>query len=578
VCCITIQQYVDSAIIKGADSVTIPPGRYITYPGALQVHLNLTNMTDFTVYAYNVTMVCKVRSRAIDMTNCTNVAIYGMVIDYNPLTFTQGTILDLNNYYLDLKIHDGYPLKAWSRINVIDPKTMFFKDGMGFMWDTTANFSDHGVVRVYRTSGGGFYTAAVGDYATLTGGPDGGYPCHAIGINFCSSNTVVDVTVHCAPGFGLAEWGGEGALTLTNFRLIPGPKPANATVHRLQTSSWDGIEHTSVTVGPKVEGMIVEMAGDDTWSAVTDSWQIAIIDTANRQIAFNGGQPYTLFPGDRLRLRNAEEYPYEEVVVVDVGMESYRSLPMHAVYCKRCEKKALRKITNNPIFNVTVDRDIPAYWQVADFLYSPERQTTGFVLQNGRVRSKGRGALVKAPYGTIQHNYFFGGTAGIEVSPELNGASNSDADVGYDLIIHNNTIVHTGYHETFDDPNYGADGAIAFFSYTSSNSIRGPNAFLNMVINGNTLTDVNGINIGITASDGVMVTNNIFTNTMSVNYSDQGQAFGFNNGYIVYLAQSNNITLKGNVIQGASPFKVGNLFFTNVTDLNGAKGGIIQTN
>lgn len=31
------------------------------------------------------------------------------------------------------------------------------------------------------------------------------------------------------------------------------------------------------------------------------------------------------------------------------------------------------------------------------------------------------------------------------MSPELPGASGSDADVGYDLYIQNNTIVHVGY-------------------------------------------------------------------------------------------------------------------------------------
>jgi hypothetical protein len=576
-CANIIQQYVDAAIIKGANSVTIPPGTYLNSLGALGVHLNLTNVNDFTIYAYNVTMMCTVRARAIDISNCVNVSIYGLVVDYDPLTFTQGTIVALNNDYLDLQIHDGYPVIPWARINVVDPKTLFFKDGMGFMWDISANISSPGVVRVYRSSGGGFYTAQIGDYATLAGGPDGDYACHAVGINFCSNTAFVDVTVHCAPGFGLAEWGGEGGLTLENFRLVPGPMPPNATVPRLQTSSWDGIEHSSVKKGPLVNNMAVALAGDDTWSAVSDAWQIAEIDSANRQITFTGAAPYTIYAGDSLRLRNEQIYPNEQVVVVKIDMASYDSLPLHAVYCSRCAAKALRKITNSPNFTVSVDRDIPANWQVSDFLYSTDRQTSGFILQNSYVRSKGRGALVKSPHGLIQNNYFYGGTAGVEVSPEITGATGSDASVGYDLTIRNNTIVHTGYHETFDDASYGADGAVAFFSYTSSSTIRGPNAFLNMVVEGNRFDDVNGINIGIAASNGVLVENNMFTNTMPVNYSVQGKAFGWNNGYVVFLTQSNNITLKGNVVLGnPSPYKIGNLFVNNVTSLIGGNGGIIQ--
>jgi len=153
----------------------------------------------------------------------------------------------------------------------------------------------------------------------------------------------------------------------------------------------------------------------------------------------------------------------EEVIIVKIEMESYSALSLDSVYCSACAAKAMRKIANSPNFTVSVDRMIPTNWQVSDYLFSTNRQSSGFILQNSYVRSKGRGALVKAPHGLIQNNYFYGGTAGVEVSPEINGASGSDAAVGYALVIRNNTIVHTGYHETFDDPSYGADGAIAFF-------------------------------------------------------------------------------------------------------------------
>jgi len=98
-----------------------------------------------------------------------------------------------------------------------------------------------------------------------------------------------------------------------------------------------------------------------------------------------------------------------------------------------------------------------------------------------------------------------------------------------------------------------------------------------MVIEGNHFSFVNGINIGIAASDGVILANNTFDNVMPVNYSVQGKAFGFNNGYVVFLTQSNNITLSGNVVSGpTSPYKLGNLFTSNVTALIGANGGVIQ--
>ena len=35
-------------------------------------------------------MMCTVRARAIDISQCVNVSIYGLIVDYDPLTFTQG--------------------------------------------------------------------------------------------------------------------------------------------------------------------------------------------------------------------------------------------------------------------------------------------------------------------------------------------------------------------------------------------------------------------------------------------------------------------------------------------------------
>ncbi len=53
----------------------------------------------------------------------------------------------------------------------------------------------------------------------------------------------------------------------------------------------------------------------------------------------------------------------------------------------------------------------------------------------------------------------------------------------------------TKYHETFDDPSYGADGAIAFFSYISSRQERGPTAFRNIVVQDNVIDSANGLSI-----------------------------------------------------------------------------------
>jgi len=288
----------------------------------------------------------------------------------------------------------------------------------------------------------------------------------------------------------------------------------------------------------------------------------------------------TLLPGDVLRKRNQDLFPDEEVVVVKVVGAPHP--PVHSVYCAKCQAKILRTDFAAPNFTVILDRAIPSAWNVSDNLYSTDRQASGFILRNGFVYSKGRGALVKAPHGLIENNYFVGGTAGVEVSPELSGSSGSDACVGYALVIRNNTIVHTGYHETFDDPFYGADGAIAFFSSASNATgvaVRGPTAFVNMLIANNTFQSVNGLNIGITSGNGVVIYGNKFCDTHPIAYSTQSKYFGFNNGYVVYMTETANVTLIGNYVYGEGRYKIGNLYVSpSVYRITGISNGIVEQN
>lgn len=47
--------------------------------------------------------------------------------------------------------------------------------------------------------------------------------------------------------------------------------------------------------------------------------------------------------------------------------------------------------------------------------------------------------------------------------------------------------------------------------------------------------------------------------------------------YIVFLSQSNNVTLAGNIVHGQGKYKIGNLFVSpTVTNIVGQDTGIIQ--
>jgi hypothetical protein len=133
---------------------------------------------------------------------------------------------------------------------------------MPFLWGTTAELIAPNVVRVKLKDIG--RAARPGDWASLSSGNEPGGLCHGITIENCNGGmTLRDVTLHCAPGMGIVEAGGAGGSTLENVRIVPGPPPPGGWAPRLLTTSWDGVLHSNVGRGPRVERCVIEDCGDD---------------------------------------------------------------------------------------------------------------------------------------------------------------------------------------------------------------------------------------------------------------------------------------------------------------------------
>lgn len=269
----SLPSLIHNAVTSGQHRVVIPPGVYRTAPPrGEKVHLTLKDLRDFEIVADGVTLLCTRRTRAILIAGCENLRIRGLMVDYDPLPFTQGRVVTVadDKSWIDVKLDNGYPRQPFSRIDVVDPKTRFRKHGMPFLWGTKTTMSTTGVVRVALAKIGN--AAAVGDLASLSAGPDATGIPHGITIERCSGIVFDRVTVHTAPGMGILEAGGEGGTQLLGCRVVPGPMPPGATEPRLLSTSWDAIQHKEVRRGPRVEGCVVESAGDDSWSVLSDGF------------------------------------------------------------------------------------------------------------------------------------------------------------------------------------------------------------------------------------------------------------------------------------------------------------------
>jgi len=89
------------------------------------VHLRVANHSNIDIVADGVNMICTDFTRAIDFYGCSNLTLSGLTVDYDPLPYTQGDIVDVNpaEGWLDVKIHAGYPVRAQTRIDIVDRAT-----------------------------------------------------------------------------------------------------------------------------------------------------------------------------------------------------------------------------------------------------------------------------------------------------------------------------------------------------------------------------------------------------------------------------------------------------------------------
>ena len=72
--------------------------------------MQFKNLEDVTVKAYGAELICTQTIAAIRIENCRNLKIEGLVIDYDPLPYTQGKIVSMSDDKMsfEVEIFEGY--------------------------------------------------------------------------------------------------------------------------------------------------------------------------------------------------------------------------------------------------------------------------------------------------------------------------------------------------------------------------------------------------------------------------------------------------------------------------------------
>lgn len=531
------------AVAAGRRQVVIPPGEYRLAPlTGTAVVVPLRDVQNLEIIATGVTIVCTKRTRAVELLGCSHVTIRGLVIDYDPLPFTQGTVVAVGDdgRWVNVRIHAGYAVEPWSRIDVVDPKTRYRKKGMPFLWGTTADVVEPDVVRVHHKQLGS--TAGIGDLASLSTAQDADGICHAVTLEHCTGGMILeDVTIHAAPGMGIVEHAGEGDTLLRRVRIVAGPRPAGATEDRLLTTSWDGILHNSVRKGPTVESCTIEHCGDDSWSVQSQDYVILARDGTTAIVAPRG-HVCPLAAGDTLR-SSLEAPAFTIASLQPVGLEDAAMTPAVIERLETAAPWTPWKVNTRAMMRVSFRESPP--WREGDSVYCPQRQGDGFVFRGNQTRSSGR-ILIKAGDGLVEDNALHM-PHGVVVCPELpaGGAAGIRG-----LVFRNNTIVASGF---FCPAPWSPQAGALSIVCGEGHAFRPPGIFDDILIEGNVFKGTCGVSMAITSARNVVIRGNRFVERDPAAPGDTGAAFGIDQSVVIWLAESDGVALAGNRVTGPVP-------------------------
>ena len=255
-------RYVDRLqdLIAGGGTVSLEPNA--RYEQSSTVEIN--NQNGLVIDGRGATIVLTDPNvDGVRITGSVNTTLRDIKIDYDPLPFTQGVIVnsDPNQQWGDLAIDTGYPtdptnFNAVPEINggnLWDPETLRMRSDRSkhFIPDPLEQI-EPGLLRVRS------WNLQVGDLMSVH------IPWRGVGLRCDRSESCqfIDVTIHAAPGGAFYGTGGLGGHKLSRCVVTRGPTLYGDTP-RLYSVNRDAFHYVAMQTGPTLVNCRAEFMSDD---------------------------------------------------------------------------------------------------------------------------------------------------------------------------------------------------------------------------------------------------------------------------------------------------------------------------
>lgn len=469
-----IQGAIDAAVKAGPGSVVqLGKGKYRISAGDLQPCLKIDQANGIVIQGQGKNtelIVTNPRASAIYFTNARNVFLKSLAIDYDPLPFTQGRIIDVNTAagFFDLDIDEGFPELSEPWFAAADVKYGMIFDGVKPV--LKSNAPDHVFIaswektgkRVYRLKAATNYASKVahaskGDrfvhLARLGGGAAG-----MLFVN-CQSCGIENVSLY-ASNSGAAITVSSDGLVFKKYEVSLRPG-----TNRLLSSDADGIHCCQSRSGPLVEDCVFENIGDDSLNIYCPVSRILEVIKNDELII---SEHCTIRQGDRLQIYNSSQGR----VIAERVVKSITQMA----------SKRYQVQLDNPVEGIRAGED----HLKADVAFNLSASGEGYVIRNNRMIGQRRhGIMVRGGKGIIEGNYI-NGVRGLGIVL-ANDPYWPEGPVPRDIVIRNNTIIGVG--DTLGYGHRSDSGAIQVINTCTEYEVGKGRDISNIIIDDNRIID-----------------------------------------------------------------------------------------
>src|SRR5690606_1710022 len=311
---------------KGQQIINIPPGKYLLDNAAHGAY-RFIGLNGVKIVGNGAEIFCNSQEQALRFTECIDVTVSNLSVDYDPLCFTQGEIVarDTNGTWFEVEIDEGYPIENINshRVNFYEKATRELKTNS--ITTYSGNYSSMEKIgdRRFRFVKNGNWNAneAIGDLVALDVKAEKPFVApHTIQLEKCTGMKLRGITVYGSNSFSFYERECY-ATHYDSCRVAKGHMP-DGIAPRLRSGNADGIHSSLAKKGPLVENCEVGYNGDDGIIVCGRSFPIVRIDTTDNSIyllsrdanpAFYEGDTlrHVLYSGiqsDRIRIHAVQKF------------------------------------------------------------------------------------------------------------------------------------------------------------------------------------------------------------------------------------------------------------------------------